>query len=72
MIINILNGYNSTLLAYGPTGTGKTHTTFGNVHSLINSNIKIEKGICLYAVDYLFRHIYNDNNKMYLVKVGLV
>ena len=72
MILNILNGYNSTLLAYGATGTGKTHTTFGNLHSVTNSETKIEKGICLYAVDYLFDHILNDQSKTYLVKVGFI
>jgi kinesin family protein 18/19 len=26
-----MNGYNLTILAYGVTGSGKTHTIFGNV-----------------------------------------
>jgi Cdc6-like AAA superfamily ATPase len=26
----IFDGYNSTFLAYGQTGTGKTHTVFGS------------------------------------------
>ena len=30
LIIQILNGFNSTILAYGITGTGKTHTIFGD------------------------------------------
>ena len=59
------------LVLHGIAGTGKTHTTFGNLHSVTNSETKIEKGICLYAVDYLFDHILNDQSKTYLVKVGL-
>jgi hypothetical protein len=31
----IMNGYNSTIFAYGNTGAGKSHTMFGNIH-LIN------------------------------------
>jgi len=31
-IENLLNGYNSTILAYGMTGTGKTHTMFGDIY----------------------------------------
>lgn len=65
MIENTLKGFNSTALAYGPTGTGKTHTIFGD----INSDFSKEKGICIYAVDYLFNLINNDNSKTCIVKV---
>ena len=27
----VLTGYNGTILAYGPTGSGKTHSMFGNM-----------------------------------------
>lgn len=30
---HILNGYNSTVFAYGMTGAGKSYTIFGNLHS---------------------------------------
>lgn len=30
LIQTVLNGYNSTCFAYGPTGTGKTYTMLGN------------------------------------------
>ena len=30
---HLLSGVNSTILAYGPTGVGKTHTTLGDLHS---------------------------------------
>ncbi len=62
MIGNILKGYNSTLFAYGATGTGKTHTTFGNMHSIIDDSTPIEKGICMFAVDHLFNYISNNEN----------
>lgn len=30
LIKTVLNGYNATVFAYGPTGTGKTFTMLGN------------------------------------------
>jgi len=30
LIQTVLNGFNSTCFAYGPTGTGKTYTMLGN------------------------------------------
>ena len=35
-----MEGYNSTFLAYGQTGTGKTHTVFGSKQAIIESNPK--------------------------------
>jgi len=59
---NILQGYNSTALAYGVTGTGKSHTMFGSREYLDelafnDLNINAEKGVCFYALDYLFNKI---------------
>lgn len=28
---DVLTGYNGTVLAYGPTGSGKTHSMFGTL-----------------------------------------
>ncbi len=70
MIANILRGYNSTMLAYGATGTGKTHTTFGNIHSIIDDKTPVEKGICMFAIDHLFSYLSNEE-KLYKVKVNL-
>ena len=52
IINNVINGYNSTALAYGVTGTGKTHTIFGNL-----SLQKGEEGIAIKACDYLFKRL---------------
>ena len=52
IINNIINGYNSTALAYGVTGTGKTHTIFGD---LVFKNG--EEGISIKACDYLFKEL---------------
>lgn len=30
LIKTVLNGFNATVFAYGPTGTGKTYTMLGN------------------------------------------
>lgn len=70
MVDNTLKGYNSTALAYGPTGTGKTHTIFGDIYEVASDGVK-EKGICIHAVDYLFESIANDVSKNCSVKVSL-
>jgi len=57
MVENVLQGYNSTAMAYGVTGSGKTHTMFGDIYSSNN----LEKGICVYAVDHLFELINNES-----------
>lgn len=30
LVESVFEGHNATFLAYGQTGTGKTHTVFGN------------------------------------------
>ena len=52
IINNIIKGYNSTALAYGVTGTGKTHTIFGDL-AFKNG----EEGISIKACDYLFNEL---------------
>lgn len=31
MVSEVLNGYNGTIFTYGPTGSGKTYTMFGEL-----------------------------------------
>ena len=67
-INNLINGYNSTTLAYGVTGTGKTHTIFGDL-ALDNG----EDGIAIKACEYLFEKLtkeYFDND--YEIKVSYI
>ena len=52
MIDKVLQGYNSTALAYGVTGTGKTYTIFGD----LSNNFK-EEGIIFKACEHLFEKI---------------
>lgn len=51
LVENVVQGINATVMAYGVTGTGKTHTIFGDIYEEIN----FEKGICILAVEYLFK-----------------
>ena len=67
-INNVINGYNSTTLAYGVTGTGKTHTIFGDL-ALDNG----EDGVAIKACEYLFQKLnkeYFDND--YEIKVSYI
>jgi len=49
MLEDVLNGYNGTIFAYGPTGSGKTFTMYGenitynkeDINEEINENIGI-------------------------------
>ena len=85
IIDNVMKGYNSTALAYGVTGTGKTHTVFGNVNMLVDEVYKkenyvdnielinsayVEKGVCVYALDYLFEQIMASETKSFTVKIS--
>ena len=58
---NLFNGFNSTALAYGITGTGKTYTVFGDL------NEQSEVGLIVLASDYLFNKIKQIENILKLL-----
>ncbi|ELW48939.1 Kinesin-like protein KIF18A [Tupaia chinensis] len=76
---SFLNGYNCTVLAYGATGAGKTHTMLGSAAepgvmylTMLNlyksmDEIKEEK-VCSTAVSYL--EVYNEQIRDLLVNSG--
>mmetsp|Transcript_24792 Transcript_24792/g.53615 ORF Transcript_24792/g.53615 Transcript_24792/m.53615 type:complete len:413 (+) Transcript_24792:296-1534(+) len=67
LIIDVLGGYNATILAYGQSGTGKTHTMEGDLQSNLN------KGIIPRAVDALFEGVTEaDENIEFTFKVSYV
>ena len=57
-VLSTLEGYNATLLAYGQTGTGKTHTMEGFSYSGNDP----ERGIVPRAMEEIFRFIQNKSN----------
>ncbi|EKX47236.1 hypothetical protein GUITHDRAFT_69951 [Guillardia theta CCMP2712] len=60
---SVLNGFNATVLAYGQSGAGKTHTMFGTEKS--------DQGIIPRSVKEIFRRIScHDSGSMFVVKVG--
>ncbi|KAM6274317.1 kinesin-like protein KIF18A [Porphyrio hochstetteri] len=79
VIDGFLNGYNCTVLAYGATGAGKTHTMLGSpedpgvmyltMMALYNCMEQIkEDKICNVAVSYL--EVYNEQIRDLLVNSG--
>ena len=68
----VLNGYNSTVFAYGQTGAGKTYTMLGNEQSpgiMFNTMKEVFKQMKQYQIDrqytirVSFLEIYNENIK---------
>uniref|UniRef100_A0A8D0N2M6 Kinesin-like protein n=1 Tax=Sus scrofa TaxID=9823 RepID=A0A8D0N2M6_PIG len=79
IIRSFLNGYNCTVLAYGATGAGKTHTMLGSAAEpgvmyltmldLYKSMDEIkEEKVCSTAVSYL--EVYNEQIRDLLVNSG--
>ena len=59
LVKKFLSGYNSTIFAYGQTGTGKTHTIIGPLESLFDDS-NDNFGLIPNILNYLF------NNKLYI------
>ena len=53
-INSVFEGHNATFLAYGQTGTGKTHTIFGSKDTQVPGN---EQGYFHRAVAHIFSKI---------------
>ncbi len=67
MVNEVLNGYNGTIFAYGPTGSGKTHTMFGDV------TVETLKGIIPRATRQIFSSIENDEMEIeYLISCSML
>lgn len=73
---DVLNGYNSTVFAYGQTGAGKTFTMLGddqNPGVMFNTMNEVFKQLKKYQIDrkytirVSFLEIYNENIKDLLV-----
>lgn len=51
---NAMNGFNTSIMLYGVTGSGKTHTVFGNLgYRDIQNASSNENGIIYYCFEYL-------------------
>lgn len=55
---SVMSGYNGCLLAYGQTGTGKTHTILGNRDGLLPESL-----------NYLFKHT-GENSNEYVIEMS--
>ena len=53
LVRSLLEGYNGTVMAYGQTGAGKSHTMFGHSGGEWYGN----RGICSRAISAVFQHL---------------
>ena len=69
-IISVLEGYNSTVFAYGQTGTGKTFTMEGFTYSLSDNN----RGIIQRSIEEIFNYIeeYSNSNTKFMVRASYI
>ena len=58
-VISVLEGYNSTIFAYGQTGTGKTFTMEGFTYN----NMDNKRGIIPRTIECIFSYIESNSNK---------
>ena len=67
IIDSVLDGYNGTVLAYGQTSSGKTHTMQGVIGDPINM------GIIPRMVEHVFNYMYNAGDEFeFSVKVSII
>ena len=57
IIEEIMAGYNGTLFAYGPTGSGKTYTMYGNLE------VSELAGVVPRSVRHIFKKIQEDDKE---------
>ena len=65
IIESALDGFNSTIFAYGQTASGKTYTMMGNVRDGGTVN-----GLISLAVGNIFQAIDDDRDREYLMRVS--
>ncbi|XP_049817290.1 centromere-associated protein E isoform X2 [Aethina tumida] len=61
LISSAMEGFNSTIFAYGQTSSGKTHTMLGSETS---------PGIMQIAVEEIFSIIMNNSDRKYLIRIS--
>jgi kinesin family protein 18/19 len=61
----VLNGFNATVFAYGPTGTGKTYTMLGDKEKSV-------QGISVLTIQDILTAIENDKESTYNLNVSYV
>eukprot|EP00929_Paragymnodinium_shiwhaense_P084267 TRINITY_DN45039_c0_g1_i1.p1 TRINITY_DN45039_c0_g1~~TRINITY_DN45039_c0_g1_i1.p1 ORF type:complete len:1216 (+),score=293.47 TRINITY_DN45039_c0_g1_i1:105-3752(+) len=71
-VLSMLQGYNATVLAYGPTGSGKTYTMEGPGMQTHGATCTAASGIIPRSMDEIFQHIrhYRGPQARFLVRAS--
>lgn len=69
-VVSVLEGYNSTVFAYGQTGTGKTFTMEGFTYHSSDNN----RGIIQRSIEDIFNYIeeYSNSNTKFMVRASYI
>ena len=67
-VLSVLEGYNSTIFAYGQTGTGKTFTMEGFTYDKLDT----KRGIIPRTIEDIFKYIetYSNQNTKFIIRVA--
>lgn len=65
---NVIKGFNSTIFAYGLTGTGKTFTMFGNIYNCNEHNFN--PGLIFLSIQDLLKKINSYKDRKIKVKLS--
>ena len=73
LIDSAIEGFNSTIFAYGQTSSGKTHTMRNGAEEFDGAETFPDAGIIPQAIEQIFAHIEDDSqSRQFLVRLAFM
>ena len=72
LVDSAVDGFNATIMAYGQTSSGKTHTMFGDLNPGQKGGLSTEGGVIPAAVSRIFNRIESKEGVQYLLMVSFM